>query len=94
MEKKLAKLILEAVDEWKTTGKLPSGESWYPGQENFEKLKERHCGVDLSKFYSEFCPRFNICRELARDMLLYLEMKGKIRIVWHSPKGARFFPLD
>jgi len=48
-------------------------------------------GVDVTEFYSVVCPRLRIPKRAAVATLRFLESSGYIRIVWHSPHGARYF---
>ncbi len=93
---KLPEMLAEAFAEWRRAGRLPSGEYWQPEMEETiteEAFRNGINGVPVSSFYQEICSKANIPKEAARSALLHLEKEGYIKIVWHSPRGARFYPI-
>ena len=94
---KLERMLVEALEEWKRTGRLPSGEYWQPADKENDVTEEafRNCinGIQVKSFYEVICSKANIPKKAARSALLHLEKEGFVKIVWHSPRGARFYPV-
>ncbi len=89
-------VVKEAVEKWKRTGILPNGEYWQPFMEDpidEEIIRNRVNGIPIRVFYEKLCSCANLSKEAAKSALLHLQREGYVRIVWRSPKGARFYPI-
>jgi len=87
--KQLSVRILEGVEQWKKTGLLPNGEKWSPYAET--NLNQTVGGTPVAEFNTVVGSRLNLPRHVCTEILKILEESGYIKVVWHSPKGARYF---
>ena len=54
-------------------------------------INARVSGCEVASFYEILCSRLNLPKPIARRILIDLEARGHIEIIWKSPRGARFF---
>lgn len=64
---------------------------WSKMTDTDKLLCARLTGWQVADFYELICSRFNLSKSVAKKMLTSLERDGHVKIVWRSPKGARFF---
>jgi hypothetical protein len=96
----LAVKLMDAIEDWKITGKLPNGEFWIPSRGikckiPFEsRIHMSSKGALLSDYYMVVCSRACIPKRAAKIVLLYLRDLGMIEINWHSKHGSEIYPID
>jgi len=91
---------MDAIEEWKKTGKLPNGELWQPSlglrkkAESLDsKIYRNNKGILLTDYYTVVCSRANIPRRAAQVVLFYLRDQRMLEINWHSKHGPMLYPI-
>jgi hypothetical protein len=100
VEAKLSVKLMDALESWKMTGRLPNGEFWMPSMGikykrlPFEmRMYMSSRGVPLSDFYRVVCSKACINKRAAQLTLFYLRDLGMIEINWHSKHGPLLYPI-